>query len=333
MGDVQIVVHFAQRRDEQGDLLFHRFAAELHDVGDLGVALGRSLLLGVEGDDLRQIHGVGRAVDDVRAVFVKGSASLVRHGVDDAKERVGERHAGEALGVMHAVALCHIAIVGIDQIVLDHLDGVQRQRIGEIAVGGGNIRFNGVGHGVHTGVGNQLPGHGFSEIWIDDGHVGRDLKVGNRALDAFGIVRDDRESRHLGGRAGRGGNGAEARLLAQLRQTEYLAHIFKRRLRIFVLDPHGLGRVDGRAAAHGNDPIRLEADHGLRAAHDGLDRRIRLNAFKQLDFHSRFAQVVRSFIQKAKALHGAAADADHRALAFKRFERFKRTLSMIQISG
>ena len=82
------------------------------------------------------------------------------------------------------------------------------------------------------------------------------------------------------------------RFLAQLRQGEHLAHIFKRRLGIFVLDPHGLGRIDGRAAAHGNDPIRLEADHGLRAAHDGLDGRIRLNAFKQLDFHSRFGGVV-----------------------------------------
>ena len=38
--------------------------------------------------------------------------------------------------------------------------------------------------------------------------------------------------------------------------------------------------VDGRAAAHSNDPVGLEFQHGLGTAHDGLDGRIGLDALK-----------------------------------------------------
>ena len=47
-------------------------------------------------------------------------------------------------------------------------------------------------------------------------------------------------------------------LLAQRRDAEDLAHILKGDVRILVLDPHGLGGVDGGTAADGNDPVRLE---------------------------------------------------------------------------
>jgi len=40
---------------------------------------------------------------------------------------VRERNTGQALGIVHRVALIHIAVVAADQIRLDHLDGVQGQ--------------------------------------------------------------------------------------------------------------------------------------------------------------------------------------------------------------
>ena len=199
-------------------------------------------------------------MDDVRAVIRKRGAGLVRHGVHDAQQRVGERHAGQALGVVHAVAGGHIAVVGLGtRSFMDHLDGVQSQRIGEVAVRGGDIRLDGVGHRVHASVGDQLLGHSLGQIRIDDRHVRRDFKIGDRVLDALGIIRDDGERRHFGRRAGGGRRWRRsAALRAQLRQAEDLAHILKRAIRILVFDPHGLGRVDRRAAAHGDDPVRLE---------------------------------------------------------------------------
>ena len=116
-------------------------------------------------------------MDDVGTVVGKGGAGLVRHAVDNAQQRVGEGHAGQALGVVHGVALVHVAVVAAHQVRLDHLDGMQGQRVGKVAVCGGDIGLDGVGHGVHTGVGHQLFGHGVGQLGINDGHVGGDLKV------------------------------------------------------------------------------------------------------------------------------------------------------------
>src|SRR5699024_10718274 len=101
VGDVQVVVHAPQILDQQPDLLVVIGAAQLHLVGNDPVASPGGGVLGVEGDDLGQVHGVGRAVDDVGAVVGKGRAGLVGHAVDDAQQRVGESHAGQALGVVH----------------------------------------------------------------------------------------------------------------------------------------------------------------------------------------------------------------------------------------
>lgn len=58
--------------------------------------------------------------------------------------------------------------------------------------------------------------------------------------------------------------GAEVSLFTQLGQAEHLAHILEGYLGVFILYPHGLGRIYRRAAAHGNYPIRLELEHGHR---------------------------------------------------------------------
>ena len=332
-GDVQRVVHAAQVLDEQLDLFVIVCAAQLHLVCDDAVALFGLGVLGVEGDDLRQVHGVGRAVDDVCAVVCKGSAGLVGHGVHDAQQCVGESHTGKALGVVHGVALGHIAIVAVHQIALDHADGEDGQRVGVVAVRGGNISLHSVSHGVHTGVGNQLFGHGLSQIGVNDGHVRGDLEVRDGVLDALLVVGNDGESGHLGGSARGGGNSTEVCLAAQRRDAEHLAHLLKGDLGVLVLDPHGLGCIDGRAAAHGDDPVGLKLQHGLGTAHDGLHGRIGFDALEQLHFHAGFLQVLHSTVQEAEALHGAAADTDHCLFSGEGFQRFQSALAMVQITG
>ena len=223
---------------------------------------------------------------------------------------------------MHGVALGHIAIVAAHQIALNHADGKNGQRIGVVAVCGGNVSLHSVSHGVHTGVGNQLLGHGLSQIRVHDGHVRGDLKVRDGVLDALLVVGNDGESGHLGGSAGGGGNGAEVCLAAQRRDAEHLAHLLKGDLGVLVLDPHGLGSINGRAAAHGDDPVGLKLQHGLSTAHDGLHGRIGFDALEQLHFHAGFLQVLHGTIQEAETLHGAAADTDHCLFAGKGFQRF-----------
>ena len=93
-------------------------------------------------------------MDDVSAVIRESSTGLMSHGVNDTEQCVGERHAGKALSVVHSIALFHIAVVGRNQIVLNHLDGEDGKRIRVIAVCSGNISFDRMGHSVHTGVSN-----------------------------------------------------------------------------------------------------------------------------------------------------------------------------------
>ena len=284
--NVQIVVHAAQILDEQRDLLVVVLAAQVHLVGNDAVACLGGGILRVVGDDLGQVHGVGCAVDDVCAVIGKRRAGLVGHAVYDAEQRVRERHTGQALGIVHRVALIHIAVVAADQICLDHLDGVQGQRVGKVAVRGGDVGLDGVGHGVHAGVGDELLGHRVGQLGVNDGDIGRDLKVGDGVLDALLVIGDDREGRDLGGRTGGGGDGAEVGLAAQRRDAEHLAHILKRDVGVLVLDPHGLGCIDGGAAADCDDPVGLELFHGGSTLHDRLHGRVGLDAFKQLYLHA-----------------------------------------------
>ena len=132
---------------------------------------------------------------------------------------------------------------------------------------------------------------------------------------------------------GGGGDGAEVCLAAQRRDAEHLAHLLKGDLRVLVLDPHGLGSVDGGAAAHGDDPVGLKLQHGFGAAHDCLHRGIGLDALKQFHFHAGFLQVSHGTVQEAETLHGAAAHTDHGFLAGEGFQRFQSALAVVQITG
>lgn len=267
MRDVEVVVHLSEVCDKRAHLLgiAGALVADAHVVGNDAVAPARRQVLCIEGDDLGQVHGVCRAVDDVCAIVGERSARLVRHRVDDAQQRVGERHARKALRVMHRVARRHVAVVGGDEVFLDHLDRVDGERIGIVAVCRGNIRLDGVRHRVHTRVRDELLGHRLGKFGIDDGDIGRDLEVSDGIFDALCVVGDDGERGDFGGSAARGGDGAELRLMAQLRDAEHLAHFLERDVGILILDPHRFCGVDGRAAAHCDDPVGLELEHCLRA--------------------------------------------------------------------
>ena len=84
MRNVQSVVHVTAELDQAGDLFIIGIAFEMHVVGDNAVSLLRGFILGIESDDLWQVHGIGSTVNDVCAVIGEDRTGLVSHGVDDA---------------------------------------------------------------------------------------------------------------------------------------------------------------------------------------------------------------------------------------------------------
>ena len=80
----QTIEDSLQLLDEESDLLVVVRSAEMHVIRDHAVALLRSRILGVERDDLGQVHGIGRTVDDMCSLIGKDRAGLVGHGVHDA---------------------------------------------------------------------------------------------------------------------------------------------------------------------------------------------------------------------------------------------------------
>ena len=189
-----------------------------------------------------------------------------------------------------------------------------------------------MGEGVHTGVRAKLGGHGVGELGVHDGHVGRDLEVGNRELDALGVVGDDREGRDLGGGTGGRGDGAEVGLGAKLRKAEDLAHILKGGLGVLVLDPHGLRGIDGRATAEGDDPVGLELGHHGSAVHHGLDGRVGLDALDELDLEAGLLEVRLDILQEAAAAHGAATRDDDGALTLEVLDLVAGALTKVQVA-
>ena len=215
---------------------------------------------------------------------------------------------------------------------MDHLDRMERKRIGIIAVESGNVRFDGVRHCVHTGVSGEFGRHRFREFGIHDRDVGSDVEVGKRVFDALRIVGDDRERGDFGSRARGGRDSAELRLGTKRRERERLNDGLERGIGILVEYPHGFSRVDGRTAAHGNDPVGLELSHGSRALHDGFDRRIRLDVLEESDFHAGFLEIADSAVHESEPLHASAAEDEDSFFTFEVFQFRKGTLAVIEIA-
>ena len=204
--------------------------------------------------------------------------------------------------------------------------------VGEHRSEGGNVGLHAVGQSVHTGVSAQLGGHGVGELGVDDGDIRGDVEVGQRVLDALGVVRDDGERGDLGSGTGGRGDSAEVSLLTQLGEAERLDDVVEGLLGILVEDPHGLSGIDGRAAADGDNPVGLELAHGLGALHDRLDGRIGLDALEQLDLETAFLKVVLDVLQKTATAHGAAAGHDDGLAALEVLDLVTSALTKVQIA-
>ena len=124
MGDIQCIIHTTQISDQKMNLLLLGLTAQLHEVSNLCIALCCCRNLCVIRNDLGQIHGICRTVNDMCTVVSKSSTGLVCHGMYNTQQCVGECHTSQALCIVHAVPLCHISIVGFYQIMLDHLNGM-----------------------------------------------------------------------------------------------------------------------------------------------------------------------------------------------------------------
>ena len=220
---------------------------------------------------------------------------------------------------MHGITFCHVTVIGIYQILLDHFDRMQGQRIGKVTVRSGNISLDCVGHSIHTSVGYQFLRHGLCQIRIDDGYIRGDLEISDRIFNSLLIVCNDRECSNLCSSSGSRRNCTEMSFSSQFRDTKYLTHIFKGNVRILIFDPHCFCCVDRRTTTHSNDPVRLECFHSCSALHYGFYGRIRLNAFVKLNFHSCFFEVLFCLIKESEAFHGTAANTDDCFLTFKCF--------------
>ena len=137
-------------------------------------------------------------------------------------------------------------------------------------------------------MGNELLRHGLCQSRVNNGNIRSDFEVSNRVLNSFLIVRDNGKCGYLGSGSGSRRNRTELRFVSQCRDTEYFTHIFKGAIRILILNPHCLSRINRRTSADGNNPIRSEILHLLCALHYGIYGRIGLNPFKKLYFHTGF---------------------------------------------
>ena len=272
-------------------------------------------------------------MNDMRAVVGKCGTGLVRHGVNDTEQSVGECHTCKALCIVHTVTGVHIAVVRRDKVVHDHLDRMNSERIGIIAVCGGNVCFNSMRHSVHTGVSNEFLRHSVRKFGVNNSHIGSDLKVRNGIFDTLVVIGYDRECGNFGSRAGSRRNSAEMSLAAKFGNTEHLAHIFKCKFGILVFYPHRFCGIYRRTAADSNDPVGLEFFHSLCAAHNGFYGRVGFDTFKKLNFHTRFFQIRNDFVKEAEAFHASAACAYNSAFAFKCFKRLQSIFAVIDVSG
>ena len=222
---------------------------------------------GIEPQNLLDHQGVGNAMGQMVE-----STQFVRHGVADAQEGVGEGHTGHGGGIRHLLpgfGIPGAVVIGLRQILKDHLKAPQGKAVGVVRCHHGGVGFQGVGHCVDAGGGGQTPGGVHHHVCIHDGHVGHQLIVGQRILDTALLIGDDSKGCHLRAGTGGGGHGHEVGLFAHLGEGidsladvhEPHGHIHEVGLGMLVHDPHDLGRVHGGAAADGDDHVGLEGGH------------------------------------------------------------------------
>ena len=66
----------------------------------------------------------------------------MRHGMNNAEKRIGKGHSSKTLCIVHFISGLLVLVIRIHQIVSNHFNGMQRQRIRVVAICGRNIGLN-----------------------------------------------------------------------------------------------------------------------------------------------------------------------------------------------
>ena len=235
-----------------------------------GAHLGRDLS-GVEPEHVADHQGVGHSVGQV----VEGT-QLVGHGVAHSQKGIGEGHARHRGGIGHLLPGLRVAgavVIGPGQVSEDHLEGPQGDAVGVVGGHHRGVGLQGVGDSVDARSGGEPLGGVHHHVRVHDGHGGHQLIVRQGVLHPGALVGDDGKGGHLRAGAGGGGDGDESGLLPHLGESvhpladvhESHGHVHEIGLGVLVHHPHDLARVHGRAAADGDDAVRSEGPHPLRA--------------------------------------------------------------------
>ena len=205
-----------------------------------------------------QQHGVGRAVGDMEVC-----PQLMRHAVVQAKSSRVEGQTRQRRRDVHLLPGVGVVVVQIaaQQVTAHDLNGLLAQRLAELVVSQADAALHRVGKHVHTGVGGDGGGHALDQLHVQNGLVGEQGIGHQRILRLVRRVGDDAEARHLTAGAAGGGD-----------RNKGQAHPVGIRLHGDLAD--GLGGVNGAAAAHAQDAVRLEVGQRLHAQHDLLNRGI-----------------------------------------------------------
>src|SRR5699024_1017506 len=146
--DIEFYIELIDLLDKAVDESLLRCSRKPHPAGDLSVALCCHRIFRVILDNVRKIDRICASVRDMSCG--ECCPCLVRHGVYDTKQRVGECHSCKALCVVHLLSCLHIAVVGSRQVIQDHLDRLERQRVCERPVQCGYIRLDRVCQSIHA---------------------------------------------------------------------------------------------------------------------------------------------------------------------------------------
>src|SRR5699024_9294337 len=124
-------------------------------------------------------NGVGHAVGDVVL-----AAQGIAQGVDGSGAGGGDGHAGVEAGDLHLVLGVHgVGVVaGLLDVVEDHVQGLHGEDVAEGVGLVGSPALDGVGQGVHTGGGGDLPGQLLDHDRVQDHVVGDHLGVDDAHL-------------------------------------------------------------------------------------------------------------------------------------------------------
>ena len=245
------------------------------------------------------------------------SAQRVGDAVADAQRHIAERQPRQIAAQLHGVAglIAFRVRAGVGQVGQNKRRGLFREHVGNKVGAQRHQRLQRVGQGVHARLGRQAGGQRIGQFRLQDGHVGHQLGVAHPHLPVGVHVRDDHGAAGLAGRAAGGGDGDEISLFVQGRHMVVAALQLRKGLdlRVLVQHPHGLGGVQHRAAAQGDDHVRLPACHFRRAPPHTGEVRVPGHVFIHAALHARGRQVPGDGVRHPGAPEPAAADHDQRA--------------------